>query len=104
MPEITTLLHQIGPALHYAHTMGFIHRDIKPGNIMLREDGTALLSDFGAAKVLENSTLATLTVGTPAYIEPRADTRPRSAAPVRHLQLWDRHLRDAYRPAPISGR
>ena len=82
LPEITTLLHQIGPALHYAHTMGFIHRDIKPGNIMLREDGTALLSDFGAAKVLENSTLATLTVGTPAYMSPEQilgrDPQPQS--------------------------
>ena len=82
LPEITTLEHQIGPALHYAHTMGFIHRDIKPGNIMLREDGTALLSDFGAAKVLENSTLATLTVGTPAYMSPEQilgrDLQPQS--------------------------
>ena len=82
LPETTTLLHQIGPALHYAHTMGFIHRDIKPGNIMLREDGTALLSDFGAAKVLENSTLATLTVGTPAYMSPEQilgrDLQPQS--------------------------
>jgi hypothetical protein len=82
LSETTTLLHQIGPALHYAHTMGFIHRDIKPGNIMLREDGTALLSDFGAAKVLENSTLATLTVGTPAYMSPEQilgrDLQPQS--------------------------
>ena len=82
LSETTTLLHQIGPALHYAHTMGFIHRDIKPGNIMLREDGTALLSDFGAAKVLENSTLATLTVGTPAYMSPEQilgrDPQPQS--------------------------
>ena len=70
LAEVTTLLHQIGPALHYAHTMGFIHRDIKPGNIMLREDGTALLSDFGAARVAESATLATLTVGTPAYMSP----------------------------------
>jgi eukaryotic-like serine/threonine-protein kinase len=82
LPETTTLLHQIGPALHYAHTMGFIHRDIKPGNIMLREDGTALLSDFGAARVAESATLATLTVGTPAYMSPEQilgrDLQPQS--------------------------
>jgi len=70
MPEVATLFHQIGSALHYAHTMGFIHRDIKPANIMLREDGTALLSDFGAARVAESATLATLTIGTPAYMSP----------------------------------
>jgi hypothetical protein len=82
LPEVTTVLHQIGPALHYAHTMGFIHRDIKPGNIMLREDGTALLSDFGAARVAESATLATLTVGTPAYMSPEQilgrDLQPQS--------------------------
>ena len=70
LPEVTALLHQIGSALHYAHSLGFIHRDIKPGNIMLREDGTALLSDFGAARVAENATLASLTIGTPAYMSP----------------------------------
>lgn len=70
IPEVTALLHQIGSALHYAHSLGFIHRDIKPGNIMLREDGTALLSDFGAARVAENATLASLTIGTPAYMSP----------------------------------
>ena len=70
MTEVTALLHQIGSALHYAHSLGFIHRDIKPGNIMLREDGTALLSDFGAARVAENATLASLTIGTPAYMSP----------------------------------
>ncbi len=82
MPEVSTLFHQIGSALHYAHSMGFIHRDIKPGNIMLREDGTALLSDFGAARVAESATLATLTIGTPAYMSPEQilgrDLQPQS--------------------------
>jgi eukaryotic-like serine/threonine-protein kinase len=82
MAEVTSIVHQIGPALHYAHTMGFIHRDIKPGNIMLREDGTALLSDFGAARVAESATLATLTMGTPAYMSPEQilgrDLQPQS--------------------------
>ncbi len=82
LPEASSILHQVGPALHYAHTMGFIHRDIKPGNIMLREDGTALLSDFGAARIAESSTLATLTIGTPAYMSPEQilgrDLQPQS--------------------------
>jgi eukaryotic-like serine/threonine-protein kinase len=68
--EIGDILHQVGAALHYAHHQGYVHRDIKPGNIMLRENGEVLLSDFGIARAAESATAATLTVGTPAYMSP----------------------------------
>ncbi len=68
--EVSTILHQVGAALQYAHSEGYIHRDIKPGNIMLRDDGNALLSDFGIARAAESATLATVAVGTPAYMSP----------------------------------
>ncbi len=68
--EVSTILHQVGAALQYAHSEGYIHRDIKPGNIMLRDDGNALLSDFGIARAAESATLMTATMGTPAYMAP----------------------------------
>ena len=49
-------IRQIASALGYAHSQGLIHRDVKPANILFRADGTAVLSDFGIAKSLDDST------------------------------------------------
>lgn len=59
-------------ALQYAHNWRLIHRDVKPENMLLRADGTILLSDFGISRILEQSaTLSNLThAGTPAYMAP----------------------------------
>ena len=70
MAEVRSILEQVVAALHYAHDSGLIHRDIKPGNIMLKEDGTALLSDFGIARVAEATTLTAGPLGTPPYMSP----------------------------------
>lgn len=70
LAEVALLLRQIATALHYAHRRGFVHRDIKPANIMYREDGTALLTDFGIAKAVETATLTMAEIGTPAYMSP----------------------------------
>ena len=73
-PEETLLLiKQIAGALFYAHRMGFIHRDIKPDNIMFRKDGTPVVLDFGIASSINASTKLTKTgmsIGTPSYISP----------------------------------
>lgn len=68
--EITRILRDVGSALHYAHREGYIHRDVKAGNIMLREDGKTLLSDFGIARAADSMTMTMGPVGTAPYMSP----------------------------------
>ncbi len=72
IPMVQTILAQVGDALGYAHRHGVIHRDIKSANIMIDEDGSAVVTDFGIAKVQEAQglTVTGVTVGTPAYMSP----------------------------------
>jgi eukaryotic-like serine/threonine-protein kinase len=63
---------EVASALAAAHALGIVHRDVKPGNILIADDGTALISDFGIAHALGDATLTTqgLIHGTPAYLAP----------------------------------
>ena len=66
------ILQQAASALSFAHHRGVVHRDIKPANIMIDENGWAVVTDFGIAKVDDGSNLTATgtTVGTPHYMAP----------------------------------
>ena len=71
--EIFTVLRGVTEALNHAHQRGVLHRDVKPANILFRDNGTPVLSDFGIAKALNGNTVLTAVgapAGTPRYMSP----------------------------------
>ncbi len=67
------VIREMATALGYAHTNGFVHRDVKPENILFRENGVAVLTDFGIARTAGGGTQMTgmgMSIGTPHYMSP----------------------------------
>jgi serine/threonine protein kinase len=77
MAKVVQWASEIGSALKYAHDQGIIHRDVKPGNMLLGSEEHLLLADFGIAKVLDETTALTSTgssIGSPEYMAPEQAT------------------------------
>jgi len=73
MLDLVRVVQDMCRALDYAHSKGFVHRDIKPENILFREDGSAVLTDFGIARLADSGPSITrvgTVVGTPQYMSP----------------------------------
>jgi eukaryotic-like serine/threonine-protein kinase len=95
LPEALSIAGQIAVALEAAHEHGVIHRDLKPGNVMIRADGTVKVLDFGLAlhepeasgtpAVASTLTGAGTIVGTPAYMSPE---QARGQRVDRRTDIW----------------
>lgn len=71
--EALDVAREVALGLHYAQEKGFVHRDVKPGNVLFKANGSAVLADFGIAKSMDQKTMATQagsSIGTPHYMSP----------------------------------
>jgi len=74
--QLLKITQNLADALDYAHDNGMVHRDVKPGNILMNQQGDAILTDFGIARMVESNRLTQdgISTGTPLYMSPEQAT------------------------------
>lgn len=92
LSRVAAIGRQVADALAYAHAADVVHRDVKPGNVLLGRDGRVWLADFGIARLVGDTAHLTrtgLTLGSPAYLSPEQvrGTEVTPAADVYSLGL-----------------
>ena len=87
--EVARIGCQIAAALSAAHEAGIVHRDIKPGNVLIADDGTAKITDFGISRAVGDGTVTAtgILAGTPAYLAPEAARGQQAGFPADVFSL-----------------
>ena len=103
--EVARIGGEVASALAAAHRAGIVHRDVKPGNVLVADDGVAKISDFGISHALGDVSLTStgLVTGTPAYLAPEV-ARGEPATPASDVFSLGSTLYTALEGRPPFGR
>ena len=107
--QAVELIAKVARTVHYAHEHGILHRDIKPGNILLDAKGEPHLTDFGLARLVESESTVTRTLevlGTPSYMAPEqaAGNNAKTNQHNRCVWAWCSALPASNRPSTFCRR